>query len=92
MARAIATLTVMPSSPDVDLAALESSVKKKIIAFAGKTEMKVEVKPVAFGLNSVNITFVMDEAQGSPDAVAEEVSAFEDVSSAEITDVRRAVG
>jgi translation elongation factor aEF-1 beta len=54
--------------------------------------MKVSVEPVAFGLKSLNIIFVMDESLGSPDPLAESISEFEDVASAEITDVRRALG
>ena len=34
----------------------------------------------------------MDESIGSPDVLADQVAEFEGVNSAEITDVRRAIG
>lgn len=94
MARAVATLKVMPSSPDIDLHKLELKVKEVIYKFVKeKTETKVIIEPVAFGLKALIIMFVMDEKLGSPDPIAEKVAEMEDeVNSAEITDVRRAIG
>ena len=92
MGFAVVTLKVMPSSPDTNLEELEIKVKEEITKFAGDGETKTEIKPVAFGLNSLNIIFVMDETKGSPDPVAEIVDKFEEVNSAEISDVRRALG
>ncbi len=92
MGSAVVTLKVMPASPDVDLDALETKIKEKIVSFAGEGETKTEIEPVAFGLKALKIMFVMDENKGSPDPVAEEVDKFDDVASAEIIDVRRAIG
>ncbi len=92
MAQAIATLKVMPASPEVDLEALEEKVKKEIAEYAGEGDTRTEIEPVAFGLKAVKITFVVDEAKGSPDPIAEKVEEMEEVNSAEIVDVRRAVG
>ncbi len=92
MANAIATVKIMPASPEVDLTKVEEEAKKLIADFAGEGETKTEIEPVAFGLNSLKIIFVTDEAKGSPDPVAEEIAKLEGVNSAEIVDVRRAVG
>lgn len=93
MARAVATLKVMPSSPEVDLHKLELKIKEIIYKFAKEqTETKVEIEPIAFGLKALIIFFVMDEKLGSPDPVAEQAEELEGVNSAEITDVRRAIG
>lgn len=92
MGFAVVTLKIMPTSPDVNLEELEVKVKEEITKFTGEGETKTEIKPVAFGLNSLNIIFVMDETKGSPDPVAEIVDKFEEVNSAEISDVRRALG
>ena len=92
MANAIATIKLMPESPDVDLKKIEHEALKIIHKFAGRGETKTEIKPVAFGLNSVNISFVMDENLGSPDKIEEELSAIPDVNSVETTDVRRTIG
>jgi len=92
MASVVVTVRIMPASPEVDLASLEKKALADIQEFAGEGETKTEQVPIAFGLISVNIIFVMDENQGSPDPVAEKISEYEEVKSAEITDVRRAIG
>jgi len=92
MAKAVVTLKIMPESPDIDLKALEKKAKEKIKNFCGETETKTEIEPVAFGLKALKIFFVMDEAKGSPDPVAEKIAVLEGVNSAEIIDVRRAIG
>jgi elongation factor 1-beta len=92
MAMAVITLKVMPASPEVNLEELEIKVKEEIVKFAGEGETKTEIEPVAFGLKALKILFVMDENKGSPDPVAEIVDKFEEVNSAEISDVRRALG
>lgn len=92
MANAIATIRIMPESPDVDLKHIEVEALKIILDFAGKGDTKTEIVPVAFGLNSVNITFIMDEKLGSPDSIEGKLLAIEGVNSAETIDVRRAIG
>jgi elongation factor 1-beta len=93
MAEVILTIKVMPSNPEVNLDSLELRVKEKIKDFIREdSDMKVEVEPVAFGLKAIKIIFVMDEAIGSPDPLEEEIQKFEEVASAEIVDVRRALG
>ncbi len=92
MGKAIVTIKIMPESPQTNMEALAIKVKNAIIKFAGEGETRTEITPVAFGLKSLSITFIMDEQQGSPDPLAEEVEAYQEVNSAEITDVRRAVG
>ena len=92
MANAIITVKIMPTSPGVDLAKIEELAKEKIVSFAGEGEMKTEEEPIAFGLKALKIIFVMDEEKGSPDPVAEDIQNIEGVNSAEISDVRRAVG
>lgn len=92
MANAVITVKIMPQSPEVDLAKIEEKAKKLIADFAGEGETKSEQEPVAFGLKALKIIFVMDESKGSPDPVAEKITQLEGVNSAEIVDVRRAIG
>ena len=82
----------MPESPEIDLAKVEGEAKKLISDFAGEGETKTEIEPIAFGLKAVKIIFVMDESKGSPDPVADKITQIGGVKSAEITDVRRAIG
>ena len=92
MANAIVTVKIMPDSPDVNLDELEGKAMQLIKEFAGDTETKTSQEPIAFGLKAINIIFVVDEAKGSPDVVAEKIAEIDDVNSCEVTDVRRAIG
>ena len=92
MANAVVTLKVMPTSPEVNMEELEVKVKEKIAVFAGEGDTKIEEVPIAFGLKALNIIFVMDESKGSPDPLAEKIQNLDAVNSAEITDVRSAIG
>ncbi|MBS3166661.1 elongation factor 1-beta [Candidatus Woesearchaeota archaeon] len=91
MAQVIVTLSIMPSSPDDDLDAIEESAKEKIKAFDGELA-KSERKPVAFGLKSIELIFTMDEKKGSTDELESEISQIENVNSVSVTDVRRMFG
>lgn len=92
MANVVVTMKIMPESPDVDLKKLEEEIKKKIQNFAGAGEMKIEEHPVAFGLNALVFMFVSDEAKGSTDDLEKDIAEIKEVSSVEVTDVRRAIG
>jgi len=92
MANVVVTLKIMPESPEVDLSKIEVEAKKKIEDFAGKGDTKTEQIPVAFGLKSLNIIFVMDESKGSTEPIEDSVADIEGVKSVEVSDVRRAVG
>jgi translation elongation factor aEF-1 beta len=92
MGTAVVTLGIMPESPTEDLGKIQENVAKYVREFAGERETKAEVEPVAFGLKRLNFTFVMDESLGSPDIVAEKIQGIKGVQSAEVTDVRRAIG
>ena len=92
MSKVIITLRIMPDSPDVDLNKIEHEVLKKIKQFAGETEYKKEIEPVAFGLKALKIIFVMDENLGSTDKLENNISSINHVNSVEVIDVRRAIG
>jgi elongation factor 1-beta len=92
MATAVVTITIMPESPDTDLEHIKTETARIVREFAGERDTKVSEVPIAFGLKAVNFIFVMSEDLGSPDQVAEKVEKIKGVNSAEISDVRRAIG
>ncbi|MBW2968471.1 elongation factor 1-beta [Candidatus Woesearchaeota archaeon] len=92
MGTAVVTVKVMPESPEIDLEKVQEEVAKIVREFASDRDTKASIEPVAFGLKCLNYIFVMDENLGSPDVVAEKVETLDGVQSAEITDVRRAIG
>ena len=91
MAQVIITMKIMPKSPEENLTKIEEGVKEHIIKFGGDIG-KVEIVPVAFGLKSINVFFVMDENLGSTETLEEDISKVKGVNSVEVTDVRRAIG
>jgi translation elongation factor aEF-1 beta len=91
MATVVITLTIMPESPSTNLKKLETEATKLITEFGGKVG-KVEIKPIAFGLSSLNLIFIMDEAKGSTESLEKDIAGLKGISSAEVTDVRRAIG
>lgn len=91
MAQVVVTLKIMPESPKTDLKAIEKKATKLIAEFKGEVG-KVEQVPVAFGIKSLNLFFVMDEDIGSTEALENDVKQIEGVNSVDVIDVRRAIG
>ncbi|MBW3015109.1 elongation factor 1-beta [Candidatus Woesearchaeota archaeon] len=92
MAKAIVTLKIMPISPEVNLEEVQTKALNEIAGFAGETETKIEIEPIAFGLKALKIIFVMDESKGATDPLEEKIQTIEGVQSVEVIDVRRAIG
>lgn len=91
MGTAIVTIKIMPESPETDLEKLESESKSAIKKLA-LGDVNVDIQPVAFGLKSLNLSFSMNEDQGSPEDLEKELGNLDGVNSVETVDVRRAVG
>lgn len=91
MATVYVTIKIMPETTDVSLRGLEDRCKEKIKDFGGDVA-RVEVQPIAFGLNALVISFLMDEKKGNLDPLEESISEMEDVASATVIEVRRTVG
>jgi len=92
MGTAITTLTIMPESPSIDLKKIEHEALKLITAFSDDRPKRVDIKPVAFGLQSINIVFLMDEKKGDTESLEKQISEIEGVQSVELTDIRRIIG
>lgn len=90
MATAIITFKIMPIDPSVDLVAIEGAAKG-LIAKCGGDLGKVEIEPVAFGLNAIKLYVVIDEKLGGDD-IENALKTIEGVNSCEIIDFRRALG
>jgi elongation factor 1-beta len=90
MANVLVTIKVLPESPEVSFSWLSEQVEPKI-ASVGKI-LKTERQPIAFGLNALLITFLMDESKGSTETLEKEISGLQGVSNVDVVDVRRAVG
>ncbi|MFH1133589.1 MAG: elongation factor 1-beta [Nanoarchaeota archaeon] len=91
MAQVIITLKIMPESVDSPLDHISKQAEAKISAFGGEVGKK-EIEEIAFGLKAINLVFVMDEKKGSTESLEQDIAGIEGVASAEVTDVRRAIG
>ena len=91
MAKVGVKIKVLPESTEVDLTKLKVACTKEIEKFKGIVR-RVEEKPIAFGLVSLEFTFVYDEADGQLDPLEEKLTSMDKVRSAEVIDVRRMLG
>ena len=91
MAKVIVTLKVNLESPETNIEKVKAKVTEMITSFDGDVG-KVEVEEVAFGLKAIKFFFILDESRGSTESLENDIEDLEEVSSVEITDVRRAVG
>ena len=91
MADVIITFRIMPESPETNLEEIEKKANELIKNFDGEVG-KVDKQPFAFGLTAINMIFVMDENKGSTEDLEKQIAEIDEVSSIEVTDVRRAIG
>jgi len=78
---------LMPTSPSVDLDAIQDAAKKIVEDFGGNNKT-YEVTPVAFGLNSITVFFYYPDDK-SVDEVESKLATIENVSSVELSDMRK---
>lgn len=90
MTTVIITVKVMPETADVDLNELTEKATNAITQLGGKVA-KTEFKPIAFGLQSLDLIFTADENKGT-DEFEKALSELEGVQSAQVIDYRRALG
>ncbi|HLC58256.1 MAG TPA: elongation factor 1-beta [Candidatus Nanoarchaeia archaeon] len=84
------TIKIMPESPEVDLEHLKNHIKEVADAFEASMNPKTEIEPVAFGLEALKVTLLLDETKGSEE-LCEEIAKIHGVSSAEVIDMRRLI-
>ena len=82
----------MPVDPSVDLQAIQSACEIEIKTFGAKVLHSVNQEPVAFGLKALVFTFLLDEKISNLEQLEVKIKAIPNVNSAEVIDVRRAIG
>ncbi|MEJ8543295.1 elongation factor 1-beta [Methanothermobacter wolfeii] len=87
MGEVVATIKLMPESPEVDLEALKKEVRARIPE--GTELHRIDEEPIAFGLVALNVMVVVDDAEGGTEAAEENLAGIEGISNIEVTDVRR---
>ena len=91
VALVLVTFRVMPESVDVDLTNLKEDIEGFIATFGGVV-VRCEKKPIAFGLQSLDISFSIDEQNSNLDPLEDQIRNVHGVESVQAVDVRRAIG
>jgi len=87
MGEVVATIKLMPESPEMDVEKVKAEIKSSI---PENTELhSIEEEPIAFGLVALNVMVVVDDAEGGTEQIEENLSNIEDIASIEVVDVRR---
>ncbi|MCX6774994.1 MAG: elongation factor 1-beta [DPANN group archaeon] len=92
MADVIVKLKIMPTGPDIDLNTLQKNIEVKIKKFGAKLIHSVNQEPVAFGLKALVIVFLIDEKISNMEQLETSIKTDKNIVSAEVIDVRRAIG
>lgn len=92
MTDVVVKLKVMPTGVEINLGQLGQACKQKIESFGGKVH-KIDKVPIAFGMNALEFIFLVEEQRGRAlEELEEDIKQIPDVSTVDITDVRRAFG
>ncbi len=87
MGEVVATIKVMPESPDVDLEKMKNDI---IASIPENAEFhKIDEEPIAFGLIALNVMVVVGDAEGGTEKVEENITKIQGVSNIEVADIRR---
>ena len=87
MSDVVATMKIMPESPEVDLAALKAAIEA---AIPDDAEFhKIDEEPIAFGLVALNLMFIIEDGEGGTGTTEEAMANLDGVASIEIVDTRR---
>ncbi len=90
MGIALIKIKLMPSLPDVDFEKVQKKAKEIVESGKG-TKIMFEEQPIAFGLKALIVGFDLDEEQ-ELEPIEEELRKIENITSAEVIDMRRAFG
>lgn len=89
MANVVVTMKILPDSPDRNLDELEKKIEEKINEF-GKIYKKSR-QPIAFGINAIVVSFIMEEKEGGTEPVEKAIKEIEGTGDVQVTDVTRMV-
>lgn len=86
----IVVFKIMPEDADIDPKKLGEAALATVQRIQPDAKVQnIELKPVAFGLKSVNVTVLMSDGAGGPDAIEEAFSALPGVGSASVAEMGR---
>jgi translation elongation factor aEF-1 beta len=87
MGEVVATIKLMPESPEVDLEKMKADIQASIPE--GAELHKIDEEPIAFGLVALNVMVIVEDQEGGTEKVEENLAKVSGVNSIEVTDTRR---
>ena len=90
MGEVVITARILPDSPEVDVAAWVDKIKSIVAELEGEL-LRAAKKPVAFGLNVLEIVFKIPDKGGLMDKVESGIRSMEHVSDFTVTDMGRPI-
>lgn len=87
MGDVVATMKIMPDSPDVDLDTLANELEA--VLPDGASIRATDQEDVAFGLVALLASVIVDDAEGATEAVEEAFAALDSVESVTVENVGR---
>lgn len=91
MGVALIKIKLMPSGPEVDFEEVKTKAKEIIEKNKGE-RVKFEEEPIAFGLKALIAGFEQDEENGELEPIENALREMDNITSAEVVDMRRAFG
>ncbi len=85
MAKVLVSFRVMPKEASADLNILEAEIKKSV------NPDKISREPIAFGLVAVNISKLIEDAEGELDSIEKKLRELKDVGEVEVTEITRTI-
>jgi elongation factor 1-beta len=83
----VAKLRIMPEGVETDLEKIKKAVGD-IVGQKAKVH-SMEVKPIAFGLNALEVNILLNDKQGGFEGMEERIRALKGVGEVETTDINR---
>jgi elongation factor 1-beta len=83
----VAKVRVMPDGVETDLNVIKEKVRE-IVDGVGEVHSS-EVKPIAFGLNALEVNILLNDKEGGLEGIQERISKLDGVSEVEVTDLNR---
>lgn len=83
----VAQLRIMPKSPDVNLTEIENNIKKILSECKFSKFHSSKIKPIAFGLNALEVVILITEAKSELEQIENSISKLENVESVIETDI-----
>lgn len=83
----VVNLRIMPTDTEVDFEPIKRELEK-IVSKYGRIH-KTELKPVAFGLNSLEVLILLNDDRGGMEKIESRINELDGVGSVEVVDINR---